>query len=84
MITKKEPLQKAQQLFSESRTKNVIPFKIFFMYGGRSKALLLTDKLMFYQYATPCHFIASATFMKPAIFAPATRLPSMPYSLAAL
>lgn len=35
-------------------------------------------------YITPCAFIASATFRKPAMFAPATRLPSQPYSLAAL
>ena len=31
----------------------------------------------------PCQSIASATFMKPAMFAPATRLPSMPNSFAA-
>ncbi len=30
------------------------------------------------QYATPCQIIASQTFSKPAIFAPATRLPGMP------
>lgn len=35
-------------------------------------------------YITPCAFIASATFRKPAMFAPATKLPSQPYSLAAL
>ena len=33
---------------------------------------------------TPCASIASATFIKPAILAPATRLPSMPNSFAAL
>ena len=32
---------------------------------------------------TPCHFIASATLRKPAMLAPATRSPSIPYSLAA-
>ena len=34
------------------------------------------------QYATPCHSIASATFRKPAIFAPATRLSARPNSFA--
>jgi len=35
-------------------------------------------------YTTPCAIMASTTFWKPAMFAPATRSPSMPYSLAAL
>ena len=30
------------------------------------------------QYAMPCAFIASATLRKPAMLAPATRLPFMP------
>ena len=35
-------------------------------------------------YTTPCAFIASATLMKPAMFAPATRSSPRPYSFAAL
>ena len=51
-------------------------------------ALLFYQNRDLAQYATPCHFIASAIFRKPAMFAPATRfsLPSavlQPYSLAA-
>ena len=34
-------------------------------------------------YTTPCASIASATFKKPAMFAPTTRLPLAPYSSAA-
>ena len=32
---------------------------------------------------TPCESIVSATLIKPAMFAPATRLPGIPYSCAA-
>ena len=36
-----------------------------------------------WDYTTPCASIASATFRKPAMLAPATRSPSMPYFFAA-
>lgn len=38
----------------------------------------------YYDQTTPCASIASATFTKPAMFAPATRLSFMPYFSAAL
>ena len=34
-------------------------------------------------YTAPCHFMASATLRKPAMFAPMTRLPFWPYLTAA-
>lgn len=39
---------------------------------------------IYYNQTTPCASIASATFTKPAMFAPATRLSFMPYFSAAL
>ena len=37
----------------------------------------------FNNYIMPCAIIAVATFLNPAMFAPATKLPAMPYSAAA-
>ena len=62
-------IKRASEKLKFSRT----PVNIFIPFGLRELC----------RYTTPWAIIASATFSKPAIFAPATRSPSMPYFLAA-
>lgn len=50
----------------------------------RSVVLRQPHARCFFDQTTPWAYMASATFRKPAMFAPASKLPSKPYSFAAL
>ena len=57
---------------------NTLNHSLFFFYG-----YIVFGCLGENTYTTPCANIASATLIKPAMFAPATRSPAIPYSSAA-
>ena len=75
-----------------SKLSSAVPYKfpwrvenkIHTVQLGRNSAFCISHfAFSIVHQTTPCDSIVSATLIKPAMFAPATRLPGIPYSCAA-